>query len=339
MLFDTPARKICSADLNPILPTGFTDPHLRFGPTSTGSLVSNKRGPAGPQGAYQSYQIRPRRFGGSSGQEPCEKQAKVGAQTGRDLLRWLPRAIVTVLSVGLLGACASPPVQQSDRPADPPRILLVGVDHVPADIGKGPLWIAYPDSPALSARIRGALSDRGFALVNDEGAARYRIRVTGTFRSEGKVVVAEMPLGPIFEDASKAWTNRNLSTASTAQATTQGGIAVAGAEYTRMGYQNLFGGEVITALSKAIGVSGWFNEALVGDRRGICLSDCTYFHHSRQRARFDMYLTGPDGIEHRFGRAAEVYQQAFIPAELISVALNATLDVLGGPTPAAFSSD
>ena len=265
---------------------------------------------------------------GSAGERPISVRPESSRNRSIMSLRLMLLIVILLQFLMLLSGCASPPTVQEGEATTPPRILLVGVDYVPSDIATRPLWIVADDSEALTNYVRSRLRQLGMRLSEDEHAATYRMRVTGSFVSEGKINVAERPVGPIFEDATTAWAARSNSNISTGRAAGLSAINVAVAESTRSGLFNQFGGNILDSLGHATGIAGAFNELITGDRRGWCFSDCERFHQSRQRARFDLYLTGPDGVTHRFGRAAEVQQRPFVPGELIEAALEASLKIL-----------
>ena len=292
-------------------------------------IVSDTPHDLAPCGAYQQSQV-------SYADSPIDAPNSIGAlaKSPESYLQRLlsVRALLSVILllqfVMLLGGCATPPSAREGEALSPPRVLVLGIDHVPSDLAAKPLWIVAEDSAALTDYVRTRLAQLGLKIAESEGAAAYRIRVTGTFVSEGKFNIAEMPVGPIFEDATTAWAARSNTNLSIGRAAGLSAINATAAEVSGAGLFSQFGGNIIASIGHAAGFGGSFNELLTGDRRGWCFSDCERFHRSRQRARFDLYLTGPDGVTHRFGRAAEVQQRAFVPAQLVEIALEKTLRVL-----------
>ncbi|MCV2217662.1 hypothetical protein [Thauera sp. Sel9] len=240
-------------------------------------------------------------------------------------MRRIPFICVT-LSVMIFSACTTLPERIVKE--EPAYLMLVGVDKIPAEIKGAPVYVSFENSTSMTRYLTEAFSKGGFQIVENSDQARYVILVSGHFQSKGKINIPPIELGPIFDWADAALEARDYRTATTGETLITIGASVQTAEMFNAGYLNNMGGNILGAIAQATGISGRFNQMLVGDPRGVCLQDCADRDFSRQKARVEAYLFEGDVQLSRFGRAAEAYQPAFIPQELIYMALEGTVNAV-----------
>lgn len=234
--------------------------------------------------------------------------------------------ICSALAVVVLSACATVPERTVKE--EPAYLMLVGVDKIPTEIQTSPVFVSFENSATMTQYLKDAFSKRGFQIVESRDQARYALLVSGNFQSKGKINISPIELGPIFDRADAALEARDYRRGTTGEALTTTATFAQSAEMFGTGYKNIMGLTIFGAISDATGISGRFNQMLVGDPRGICIQDCADREFSRQRARVEAYLFEGDIQLSRFGRAAEAYQPAFIPQELIHMALEGTVNAV-----------
>ena len=142
-----------------------------------------------------------------------------------------------------------------------------------------PIYAEFQGSPTLTQRLREALQARGFELARDADSSKAVLQFRGDIALMGgpkfyKGVKA--PIGEATEKALKlARDNGQVTTADVVQTTA--GVALNAAAFN--GSLNNFTrglaiSGVANALGDATGMRAWFNTAVAGDPRGICLSRC-----------------------------------------------------------------
>lgn len=238
--------------------------------------------------------------------------------------------IQPLLVATLLSSCAASGPERAVVPEEP-RLLLVGIDMASNPLSKANIFVEFSHSPSMSELLRKQLSDKGMLVSNDRDASEYILVISGDFWSKGKYNVAPMELGPIFDSAQIA-ANRSYKIGDDRRNALDAAILFTGAEAFSSGYFNQMGAGIIESISKASGISGWVNEKLVGDPKGICFKDCEEREYSRQRARVEVKVYKDGHQIARFGRAAESYQKTFMPNLLIQMALEATLQTIATGT-------
>lgn len=237
-----------------------------------------------------------------------------------------------LMAATLFTGCASGPKY---APPIPPTLKSLGNPTLPEDLRAAKLHVEFHESETLGKLIRTSLEQRGQPLAEDAKDAAYRVTFAGMFRSDGAIKVAPLLLGPIFEDAAHLNTSRGLATLTPGQATGQIASQVLASSLMNAGYANFFGGNIVEAISKATGVTGFVNKNLFGHEKGICFNRCDLWTYSRQIAFIEVKIKQDEKVVTNFGRMAFAYQEEPIAQELIMMALESSIDgLLGKPVPA-----
>jgi hypothetical protein len=159
---------------------------------------------------------------------------------------------------------------------------------------------------AVSARVRGVLQLTGkhTARIRIEDLAEKGTVVTA---ADGPRTLAPADLGYVI--AAGDWLTRLVSAGQLSAPA--GGILL------------------IDVVGQATGAKDWFNKAVGGDRRGICLVNCENWNKTRQAAYHVIDIR--DGSE---GRRAEVKSELLAedlqPGRVVSAGLTALIDALSG---------
>lgn len=239
------------------------------------------------------------------------------------------RLATCILTAIVLTGCASGPKY---APPIPPTVKPLGKPELPADINTSPIYVEFYESETLGKLIRNALVQQGQPLAQTRESARYQVLFKGMFRSDGVIKVAPILLGPIFENAARLNSSGGFATLTPGQATGQIASQVISSSLMNAGYVNFFGGNIIEALSKATGVTGFVNKNLFGHERGICFNRCDLWTYSRQIALIEVMIKQDNKDLTNFGRMAFTYQEQPVAQEIIMMALESSIDGLMGKT-------
>lgn len=237
-----------------------------------------------------------------------------------------------LMAATLVTGCASGPKY---APPVHPTLKSLGNPALPRDLSISKLHVEFHESETLGKLIRTSLEQRGQPLAEGVKDAAYRVTFAGIFRSDGAIKVAPIHLGPIFEDAAQLNSSQGLATLTPGQATGQIASQVLASSIMNAGYANFFGGNIVEALSKATGVTGFVNKKLFGHEKGICFNRCDLWTYSRQIAFVEVKIKQDEKVVTNFGRMAFAYQEEPVAQELIMMALESSIDgLLGKPVPA-----
>lgn len=251
----------------------------------------------------------------------------------------LHRATCAVwLALGCAGAMAQTadaPVNQASSPAPaaaPAATPAGSVFHaknvrwftdyppLPEDLKTAGLSIVFQHSPTMTANLEAAFKAAGFNVMPPE-TAKYKYQIGGSYKSDGKVKLAAVPLGQILEAGLSSKPDQPVDWARVATDTTlTAGLAN---QAVQAGLMNriVAGGNILDAILKSTGLAGKFNEALTGDRRGICLGSCTTWHWSEQMVTIGFTATGVSNDPTRQMVFAGLHASALWPQDLINLAL------------------
>ncbi len=232
-----------------------------------------------------------------------------------------------ILSTLILAGCAMGGPTRIVK-EEPPRLMLVGVDKIPQDIQSAPLFVSFEGSSSMTNYLREAFTKQGYVMTSERGEARYALLVNGHFSSKGKINIPPADLGPIFDRADAALSSRDYRTGTFVEGMTTPAFFAQSGQTFSSGYANIMGLTLFGAISDAAGISGRFNQMVVGDPRGLCISNCEDRDFNRQHARVEAALFEGETQLARFGRAAEAYQPNFVPQNLIHMALEGTINAV-----------
>jgi len=194
-----------------------------------------------------------------------------------------------------------------------------------------PIALTYTGSPKLTAMLREALATEGFHVseATDPGTAAL-VRVRGVLQLTGKHT-ARIPIAALAERA----TTLDAPGARRALALADAGYVIAAGGWlghlTRAGELGAPAGGVLflDVIGQATGAKDWFNRAIGGDRRGICLANCADWQKTRQAALHIVeYEQGSE--RSRMQVKAEVFTEALQPGAVVSAGLASLIAVLSG---------
>jgi hypothetical protein len=193
-----------------------------------------------------------------------------------------------------------------------------------------PLWVEFEGSAALTARLREAVERQGLALAPSKELAKSTLVVAGEVELRG---------GPIYHRGARA----KLRDGGKVEASDAG---LNGAAAWKLGVDTLAAvaipsawsvTDLVTGLLHAAGVGSWFNRALVGDPRGVCLGQgCKTWNHVRQTVVLKGHLRSGDTPAVIVGSAAAAFSETVDPDHLVAMATLALLQAMGDAEASAF---
>lgn len=196
-----------------------------------------------------------------------------------------------------------------------------------------PIFAEFQGSPALTQRLRESLQARGFELAPDAGSSKAALQFRGDIALMGgpkfyKGVKA--PIGETTEKALKlARENGQVTTADVVQTTA--GIALNAAAYNAS-LNNFTRGLAISgmanALGDATGLRGWFNTAVAGDPRGICLSKCEDWNKVNQTVYLWVTLDSQAAGQKEVRILSKAFSQTVAPDQVIVSGVDKAIELI-----------
>jgi len=192
-----------------------------------------------------------------------------------------------------------------------------------------PIDLNYTGSAKLTVMLREALAAEGFHVseATDPAAA---VRVRGVLQLTGKHT-ARIPVAALAERAVPL----DVPDARRALALADVGYVIAAGGWlghlTRAGELGAPAGGVLflDVIGQATGAKDWFNRAIGGDRRGVCLVNCANWQKTRQAALHVVeYEQGSE--RGRMQVKAEVFAEVLQPGVVVSAGLTSLIAVLSG---------
>jgi hypothetical protein len=197
-----------------------------------------------------------------------------------------------------------------------------------------PLTVEYLESAKLTELLRRGLSDEGFRVVDPGTGGAVLVRTRGVLQLTGKhtarIRIAELAeKGTLVEpgDASRALAPADV-----------GYVIAAGNWLNRLVQSGQIsapvgGVLVLDLVGQATGAKDWFNKAVGGDRRGICLINCDNWHKTRQAA-FQVIEIQERGATQRVEIRTELLAEDLQPGRVVSEGLATLILALAGkPVP------
>jgi hypothetical protein len=193
-----------------------------------------------------------------------------------------------------------------------------------------PVAIEYSDSPKLTRLLQRSLLDAGFRVADADNRDAVSIRVRGVLQLTGKhtarIRIPELAeKGTLIESADGP---RSFASADVAYVIAAGswfGRMVDSGQLTRPGAAFLF----LDVVGQATGAKDWFNRAVGGDRRGICLINCENWNKTRQAAFHIIELHDGERRE-RVEMRSEILAEDLQPGRVVSAGLTALVEALAG---------
>ena len=203
--------------------------------------------------------------------------------------------------------------------------LVVGRDS--------PIHAEFQGSPALTLRLREALQARGFELAPDAGSSKATLQFRGDMVLMGgpkfhKGVKA--PIGETTEKALKlAKESGQVTTADVVQTTA--GVAL-NAAALNASLNNFTRGLAISgianALGDATGTRAWFNTAVAGDPRGICLSRCEDWNKVDQTVYLWVTLDSKAAGRKEIRILSKAISDTVAPEQVIAYAVDKAIELI-----------
>jgi hypothetical protein len=195
-----------------------------------------------------------------------------------------------------------------------------------------PIVISYTDSPMLTALLREALTAEGFQ-VGEEAPGAAVVRVRGVLQLTGKhtarIRIAELAEQGTLVAAADA--HRTLAPVDV------GYVIAAGRLFDRLVDAGQLSAPVggvllLDVVGQATGAKDWFNKAIGGDRRGVCLANCEQWNKTRQAALHVVALEAGSERQ-RMEVKTELFAEALQPGTVVSAGLAALVAALSGKNP------
>jgi hypothetical protein len=190
--------------------------------------------------------------------------------------------------------------------------------------------IDYAESPKLTEVVRSGLAAEGIQVANRDVPDAVSVRVRGVLQLTGKHTARIR----IAEFAEKGTVVAAADSPRTLAPADLGYVIAAGdwlARLVNAGQLSAPAGGILLVdmVGQATGAKDWFNKAVGGDRRGMCLVNCENWNKTRQAAYHVIDIQ--DGSD---GRRAEVKSELLAedlqPGRVVSAGLTALIDALSG---------
>jgi hypothetical protein len=191
-----------------------------------------------------------------------------------------------------------------------------------------PVALEYADSPKLTALLGRELSGRGVPLASAGAEHSVFVHVRGVLQLTGKHTV-RIRIGELAEKGTLVESADGPRTLAPADV---GYVIAAGDWLGRLVQTGQLAAPVggfllLDVVGQAIGAKDWFNSAVGGDRRGICLLNCEHWHKTRQAAFHVIEVRDGSG-SHRVEVKSELFAEALQPGRVVSAGLQAVVETL-----------
>jgi hypothetical protein len=203
--------------------------------------------------------------------------------------------------------------------------LVVGRDS--------PIYAEFQGSPTLTQRLREALQARGFELASDAGSSKAALQFRGDIVLMGgpkfhKGVKA--PIGEATEKALKlAKENGQVTTADVVQTTADVALNVAAFNSSLNNFtRGLAISGLANALGEATGMRAWFNTAVAGDPRGICLSRCEDWNKVNQMVYLWVTLDSKAAGQKEVRIMSKVFSETVAPDQVIAFGVDKAIELI-----------
>jgi hypothetical protein len=196
-----------------------------------------------------------------------------------------------------------------------------------------PIYAEFQGSPTLTQRLREALQARGFELAPDAGSSKATLQFRGDIALLGgpkfhKGVKA--PVGEVTEKALKlAKESGQVTTADVVQTTA--GVALNTAALNAS-LSNFTRGLAISGLANALGdatgLRAWFNTAVAGDPRGICLSRCEDWNKVNQTVYLWVTLDSKASGQKEVRILSKAFSETVAPDQVIAYGVDKAIELI-----------
>lgn len=203
--------------------------------------------------------------------------------------------------------------------------LVVGRDS--------PIFAEFQGSSVLTQRLREALQSQGFELAPDDSSSKAALQFRGDIVLMGgpkfhKGVKA--PIGEATEKALKlAKENGPVTTPDVVQTTARIALNAASLNASLNNFtRGLAIGGIANALGDATGVRSWFNTAVAGDPRGICLSRCEDWNKVNQTVYLWVTLDSKAAGQKEVRIMLKAFSETVAPDQVIAFGVNKAIELI-----------
>jgi hypothetical protein len=234
------------------------------------------------------------------------------------------------------GPAASVPAATSAKNAtlEPADFTTKATGQIELAVGRdSPIYAEFQGSPALTQRLREALQAQGFELAPEAGSSKATLQFRGDIVLMGgpkfhKGVKA--PIGEATEKALKlAKESGQVTTADVVQTTA--GVAL-NAAALNASLNNFSRGLAISgianALGDATGMRAWFNTAVAGDPRGICLSRCEDWNKVDQTVYLWVTLDSKASGKKEVRVLSKAFSETVAPDQVIAYGVDKAIELI-----------
>jgi len=232
------------------------------------------------------------------------------------------------------GPAASEPAAAKKTLLEPADFTTKASGLVELVVGRdSPIYAEFQGSPALTQRLREALQARGFELATDASSSK------ATLQFRGEIVLMGGPkfykgvkasIGEATEKALKlAKESGQVTTADVVQTTA--GVAL-NAAALNASLNNFTRGLAISGLANALGdatgMRAWFNTAVAGDPRGICLSRCEDWNKVNQTVYLWVALDSKATGQKEVRILSKAFSEIVAPDQVIGFGVDKAIELI-----------
>ena len=193
------------------------------------------------------------------------------------------------------------------------------------------VYAEFEKSDSLTKRLRDSLIESGFALAQSRDGAQTVLVFSGDIVVSGGpkfTSPVKMPIGVATEKTIETAQQQGSNATSAAPAVFDTGVALA-VQSGALGAISNFSkglalGTMAESIGKSTGLRGWFNKAVAGDPRGVCLARCEDWNKADQSVYLRVKVTGPGG-DQEIRSVSKLHSETLAPELVIEQAIGAAL--------------
>lgn len=196
-----------------------------------------------------------------------------------------------------------------------------------------PMYAEFQGSPALTQRLREALQARGYELAPDASSSKAALQFRGDIVLMGGPKFHEGVKAPIGEATEKALKlakeSGQVTTAGLVQTTAGVALNAAALNASLNNFTHgLAIGGIANALGDATGMRAWFNTAVAGDPRGICLSRCEDWNKVNQTVYLWVTLDSKTSGQKEVRILSKAFSETVAPDQVIAYGVDKAIELI-----------
>lgn len=245
--------------------------------------------------------------------------------------RWLTRTYAVMAASLMLAAS----VAQAEPKLPEGSITVKANGQVSlAPESAGAVFVTFEGSKTLTERLIEAAKGRGLTVVDDAATAKTTITMSGELVLIGGPKFyrgKRWSLGEVSEQALVLDGTRPADAADVFRVATD--AALAKASYESVASTFLKGvnlSALVSSLGEASGVGAWFNKAVAGDPRGVCLSKCADWLKTKQTAYVKVTVVQA-GQERKINVMGQAHEETLAPEEVVGAVMARLFEVMAKP--------